>query len=110
MKARILVTPRSLTAERHPYVEELSTHGFDVIYCTPGATPSEEELLALAPDCVGWLAGVESVTPRVIEAAEKLVVISRNGVGVDNLPVDVLARKGVKVMIAGGPTPWGSPS
>lgn len=107
MKARILVTPRSLTAERHPYVEELSTLGFDVIYCTPGATPSEAELLALAPDCVGWLAGVESVTPRVIEAAEKLVVISRNGVGVDNLPADVLARKGVKVMIAGGANAMG---
>ncbi len=102
MNARILVTPRSLTAERHPYVGELSARGYDVIYCTPGATPSEEELLALAPDCVGWLAGVELVTPRVIEAAEKLVVISRNGVGVDNLPIDVLARKGVKVMVAAG--------
>ena len=64
-------------------------------------------MLALAPDCVGWLAGVESVTPRVIEAAEKLVVISRNGVGVDNLPVDVLARKGVKVMVASGANAMG---
>jgi hypothetical protein len=58
MNPRILVTPRSLTAERHPYVEEPSTRGFDVIYCTPGATPSEDELPALAPGCVGWL-GVE---------------------------------------------------
>jgi D-3-phosphoglycerate dehydrogenase len=99
---RILVTPRSLTAERHPYVEALSARGYDVIYCTPGATPSEAELLELAPGCVGWLAGVEPVSPRVIEAAQKLVVISRNGVGVDNLPVDVLARKGVKVMVANG--------
>ncbi len=102
MNARILVTPRSLTAERHPYVEELSTRGFDVVYCTLGATPSEDELLALVPGCVGWLAGVEPVTPRVVEAAEKLVVISRNGSGVDNLPLDVLARKGVQVMIASG--------
>src|SRR5208283_2991130 len=59
VNARILVTPRSLTAERHPYVEELRARGYDVVYCTPGATPSEEELLALAPGCVGWLAGVE---------------------------------------------------
>jgi hypothetical protein len=29
MKPRILVTPRSLTAERHPYVEELSRRGFE---------------------------------------------------------------------------------
>ncbi len=100
--ARILVTPRSLTAEPHPDVERLRANGFDIIYSRPGATPTEEELVALVPDCVGWLAGVEPVTPRVVEAAGNLRVISRNGVGVDNLPVDMLAKKGVKVMIAEG--------
>ena len=35
------------------------------------------------------------------------MVISRNGVGVDNLPADVLARKGVKVMIASGANAMG---
>jgi D-isomer specific 2-hydroxyacid dehydrogenase, catalytic domain len=59
-------------------------------------------LLALAPGCVGWLVGVEPVTPHVVEAADKLMVISRNGSGVDNLPLDVWARKGVKVVIASG--------
>ena len=67
-----------------------------------GAARRQDELIALVPGCVGWLAGVEPVTPRVVEAAEKLVIISRNGSGVDNLPLDVLARKGVKVMIASG--------
>ncbi|NRP74633.1 Hydroxypyruvate reductase [Ensifer psoraleae] len=100
--ARILVTPRSLTAEPHPDVERLRDGGFDVVYSRAGATPTEDELLELVPDCVGWLAGVEPVTPRVVEAAGNLRVISRNGVGVDNLPVDMLAKKGVKIMIAEG--------
>ncbi|MDX3927767.1 MAG: phosphoglycerate dehydrogenase [Shinella sp.] len=102
MNARILVTPRSLTAEPHPEVERLKENGFEIVYSTPGAMPTEDELLDLVPDCVGWLAGVEPVTPRIVEAAAHLKVISRNGVGIDNLPLDMLKEKGVKVMIAEG--------
>lgn len=100
--ARILVTPRSLTAEPHPEVERLRENGFEIVYARAGRTPTEDELVELVPDCVGWLAGVEPVTPRVVEAAVRLKVVSRNGVGVDNLPVDMLARRGVKVMTAEG--------
>ncbi|MCB1445556.1 MAG: phosphoglycerate dehydrogenase [Rhizobiaceae bacterium] len=102
LNGRILVTPRSLTAEAHPDVERLRESGFDIVYSTPGAMPTEDELVALVPGCVGWLAGVEPVTPRIVDAAADLKVISRNGVGVDNLPVDLLANRGVKVMIAEG--------
>lgn len=107
MADRILVTPRSLTAEPHPEVERLRQRGFEIVYSSAGAMPSEEELLALVPDCVGWLAGVEPITPRIIDAAERLKVISRNGVGIDNLPVDVLSERGVQIMIAEGANSMG---
>ena len=99
---RILVTPRSLTSEPHPDIERLRESGFEIVYCKAGATPTEDELVELVPGCVGWLAGVEPVSPRVIAQAGQLKVISRNGVGVDNLPVEVLTERGVKVMIAEG--------
>lgn len=102
MNERILVTPRSLTAEPHPEVERLRNQGFDIVYTTAGAMPTEQELMDLVPDCVGWLAGVEPITPKIISVAEKLKVISRNGVGVDNLPIDTLNERGVKVMVAEG--------
>jgi D-3-phosphoglycerate dehydrogenase len=102
MNERILVTPRSLTAEPHPDIERLKQSGFDIVYCSPGMMPTEDELLNLVPGCVGWLAGVEPVTTKIVEAAGSLRVISRNGVGVDNLPVDALARRGVRIMIAEG--------
>jgi D-3-phosphoglycerate dehydrogenase len=102
MKQRILVTPRSLTAEPHPEVERLRDLGFEIVYSTAGAMPTEQELMTLVPDCVGWLAGVEPVTPRIIAVAEKLKVISRNGVGVDNLPIETLSQRGVQIMIAEG--------
>jgi D-3-phosphoglycerate dehydrogenase / 2-oxoglutarate reductase len=102
MNQRILVTPRSLTAEPHPEVERLRDLGFEIVYSTAGAMPTEQELMTLLPDCVGWLAGVEPVTPKIIAVAEKLKVISRNGVGVDNLPIETLNQRGVQIMIAEG--------
>jgi len=99
---RILVTPRSLTAKRHPALQPLADAGFEIVTCTPGATPGTEELIRLLPGCVGWLAGVEPVAESVIEAADVLRAISRNGTGVDNLPLDLLARRGIRVLKAEG--------
>lgn len=102
MSGRILITPRSLTSGPHPQVARLHAAGFEVITCTPNALPSEDELIRLLPGCVGWLAGIEPVSTKAIEAAHDLRVISRNGTGVDNLPMDTLAQKNIKVAIAGG--------
>ncbi|MBJ6133064.1 phosphoglycerate dehydrogenase [Ochrobactrum sp. Q0168] len=102
MGQRILVTPRSLTAEPHPHIESLRNSGFEIVYSTPGKTPDEDELVRLVSDVSGWLAGVEPVSPRVIEAARALKAISRNGVGTDNLPVELLTERGIKVLIAEG--------
>ncbi|WP_421726128.1 phosphoglycerate dehydrogenase [Bauldia sp.] len=102
MTDRILVTPRSLTPVRHPLVERLSDAGFEVIYSTAGKLPSERELLTLIPGCVGWLAGIEPVSPAVIDAADRLEVIARNGTGIDNLPLDLLRQRGIALTIAQG--------
>jgi len=107
MAKRILITPRSLTAELHPDLDRLQRCGFELVFAAPGMLPGEEELLALVPGCVGWLAGVEPVTPRVVEAAQELKAVSRNGVGVDNLPLDLLASRGVKVLTADGANAMG---
>jgi len=68
------------------------------VFCKPGVQPSEEELLAVLPGCAGYLAGVEKVSARVLEAARGLRVISRYGVGVDNVDLRVAERLGVKVI------------
>lgn len=99
---RILVTPRSVTASGHPSLEKLKAAGFEVVFSTPGKQPTEEELINLLPGCVGYLAGVEKVTARVLEAATDLQVISRNGVGVDNVDLAVAARRGVTICKAVG--------
>ncbi|WP_119393000.1 phosphoglycerate dehydrogenase [Taklimakanibacter lacteus] len=98
----ILVTPRSLTEAPHPAVEELRRQGFDIVYSTAGKLPDETELLRLVPEVVGWLAGVEPVSAKVIAAAPALRVISRNGTGVDNLPLADLSQRGIRLCTADG--------
>ncbi|MDY0873567.1 NAD(P)-dependent oxidoreductase [Dongia rigui] len=99
---RILITPRSLTSGPHPQIDRLRDVGFEIITSTPNALPSEAELISLLPGCVGWLAGIEPVSPQVIAAARDLRIISRNGTGIDNLPLDDLRKRNIAVATAGG--------
>lgn len=99
---RILVTPRSLTSGGHPALEQLTRAGFEVVLSESGKLPDEDALIQYMNGCVGWLAGVEPVSEKVIAAARELKVISRNGVGVDNLPVNALRERDIRVCTADG--------
>ncbi|MEQ8655837.1 MAG: phosphoglycerate dehydrogenase [Hyphomicrobiales bacterium] len=93
----ILVTPRSLSKEGHPALSALEQAGFHLVMPSPGETPGEDALMQALPGCVGWLAGVEPVSERVLAAADRLKVISRNGSGVDNLPLQALEQRAITV-------------
>jgi len=98
MSKRILITPRSLTQHHSPDLQALENAGYELVYVRPGITPTEEELLELVPDCVGWLAGVEPISERVLRAATNLKVISRNGTGIDNIPLNLAQELRIKVL------------
>jgi len=102
---RILVTPRSLTEtglDNVPELELLRTSRYQLVAAPAGRVPTEEELLELVPGCVGWLAGVERIDVRVLEAAKDLQVISRNGAGIDAIDLEAAERAGVRVERATG--------
>lgn len=99
---RILVTPRSVTQHGHPSLGRLQAAGFELVLGPRGRQPEEAELVALLPGCVGYLAGVEPVTARVLSAADDLRVISRNGVGTDNVDLAAARARGVQVLRADG--------
>lgn len=99
---RILVTPRSLSQGGHPALRSLEAAGFELVMPAPGAIPDKSVLIAALPGCVGWLAGVEPVSERVLDAADRLRVISRNGTGVDNLPLQALEARGIELRRAVG--------
>ena len=68
--------------------------GVEVIEAPDG---SEATLAALAADCDGMMTCFAQVTPAVVRAAERCRVISRYGVGVDNIAVDVATELGIPV-------------
>ena len=104
MSGKILITPRSLTRSGHPSLERLRAAGYELVMSTPGQTPSEQELIALLPGCVGWLAGVEPITAAVLEsaAAGSLRAISRNGTGINNVDPGAAQRRNIAVLRAIG--------
>lgn len=102
MANRIAVTPRSLSGAGHPALGRLVERGFEIVFPAPGRTPSEEELLQTIPGCVGWLAGVEPISSKVLDAAPNLRVISRNGTGVDNIDLGEAEARGIAVERAVG--------
>ncbi len=60
---------------------------------------SEAELLPLVTDAVAMVVRSETkVTKKVLEAAPKLRVVGRAGVGVDNVDVESATQRGVVVM------------
>lgn len=94
---KVLVTPRSLKSADHPALRPLRDAGFEMIFPSPGVSPDADTLKAALPGCQGWLAGVEKITADVIQAAPDLKIISRNGVGVDNVDLEAAKARGVLV-------------
>lgn len=100
---RVLVTPRSLSVGGgHSSLDLLRKRGFEIITPAPGRTPSADELATSLQGCVGWIAGVEPVPDWVLDNASDLRVVSRNGSGIDNLPLESLKARGIKVRSAVG--------
>jgi D-3-phosphoglycerate dehydrogenase / 2-oxoglutarate reductase len=100
MSQRILITPRSLTQAPSLDLAPLKKAGYELVYGPAGRMPTENELLQLVPGSVGWLAGVEVISERVLRSATELQAISRNGTGIDNIPVSLAQQLGIKVLRA----------
>jgi D-3-phosphoglycerate dehydrogenase len=99
---KILITPRSLTKDGDPALDLLTREGFELVFSTPGKMPEEAELIRRLPGCVGYLAGVEPITGAVLEAADTLQVISRNGTGISTIDLQAAQRLNIKIMRAEG--------
>jgi D-3-phosphoglycerate dehydrogenase len=83
-------------------LSRLERAGYTVVLSSAGRFPTEGELTQLLPDCIGFLAGVEPVTAKVLKSARSLRVISRNGSGLDNIDLDAARKLNIKVCRAEG--------
>lgn len=60
-------------------------------------TLKEDEVIQAAHDAIGMIAGTEPLTRRVLSQLPQLKVISRCGVGIDNVDLDYAKKQGIKV-------------
>lgn len=77
-------------------IERLREAGFEVLF---KEYPSEDELVMLVKDVDALIVRSKPVvTRKVIEAARKLKIIGRSGVGLDNIDLEAAKERGIKVI------------
>jgi D-3-phosphoglycerate dehydrogenase len=96
-ECKVLVTPTTYGKGDPRLCRELEAAVGEVIYNPAGRPLSSNELRELLPGCDGYIAGLDHIDARALEAADRLRVVARYGVGVDNVDLTAARRKGIVV-------------
>jgi D-3-phosphoglycerate dehydrogenase len=96
-ESRLLVTPTSYGKNDSRLKTELEALVGEVIYNPTGKPLKSPEVAALLPGVDGYIAGVDAIDRAALEHADKLRVISRYGVGVDSVDLQVARERGIVV-------------
>lgn len=94
---KILTSPSSFGQVGPEPFDLLTQNGYEYINNPYGRKLTEDEVIELAKDCVGIVAGVEPLTARVMDALTELKVISRVGIGMDSVDLNYAKEKGIIV-------------
>lgn len=97
MAKKICISTTSFAEYDNSYLEQCRKKGFEIIFNPHGRKIREDELIILAQDAQGLIAGTESITEDVLLKLPNLKVISRCGTGLDNVDLNAARRLGIKV-------------
>ncbi|MHA2052758.1 MAG: NAD(P)-dependent oxidoreductase [Candidatus Hodarchaeales archaeon] len=97
IKMKILISSRSFGKSSKRPLETLKKRGFEVAINPFGRKMTEKELIERVPEVVGIVAGTEKISEAVISSGPKLKVISRAGIGIDNIDLKAVKKKGILV-------------
>lgn len=102
---KILTSPSSMGQVGDEPFKILRGKGFEIINNPYSRKLTEDEVIDIAKDCIGIVAGVEPLSKRVIDALPNLKCISRVGVGMDSVDLEYAKQKGIIVVnTPDGPT------
>lgn len=102
MSKKILITPRSFGKTSNVPFEMLNKYGYEIIRNEAGLKYSEDELLDIIEDVDGVIVGLDPITERVLKKGKKLKVVSKYGVGLDNIDLEAAKKLGIKVTYTPG--------
>lgn len=96
-QAHLLVTPTSFGKNDPRLKTELEALTRSVTYNSSGKPLSSNEVADLLQDVDGYIAGLDVIDRSALAKADELKVISRYGVGVDNVDLEAAIEKGIVV-------------
>ena len=99
MSKTILVTGPDLAAEAKALAQ---SHGYELVHMPAYSDSAVISDYMAKTGAVGIVSRMGRIDASVIEAAPQLRVISKHGVGVDNIDIVAAAKRGIPVLVATG--------
>ena len=96
-ECRLLVTPTSYGKNDPRLKTQLEEQVGEVIYNPTGKPLTSAEVAQLLPGIDGYIAGLDGIDAQALQAADRLKVIARYGVGVDKVDLVAAREKGIVV-------------
>lgn len=94
---KVLVTPRSFAKNDNTPLQLLQQHGVEVLQNPTGGIMTQEQMKQHIAGCQGVIIGVDPLGADVLAAAPDLKVVSKYGVGVDNIDLNYCKAHGIQV-------------
>lgn len=100
-ESNVLVASRSFGKNCPEMIEKMKSAGCVFLPHRFDRAPTEDELVSVIGEVEVLISGTEPVTDRVLAAAPRLRVISKHGVGYDNIDLTAAKARGIPVAVAG---------
>ncbi|MDQ0220738.1 hydroxyacid dehydrogenase [Peribacillus cavernae] len=102
MTQKVFVTPRSFGKNSSVPLNLLKDQGYEIVMNPYNRILSKEEMITLIKDANGIIVGVDPLDKEVLHHAKKLKVISKYGVGTDNIDMGFARELGIPVTTTQG--------
>ncbi len=99
---KILITPRSFASFSDEPLKMLTERNYKIKRNNTGRPYRKEEMLKLIRDVDGIIIGIDELSTEIIEEANTLKVISKYGIGLDNIDINMATNK--KIIVTNTPT------
>jgi len=105
MNEKIIITTSSFGKYDRAPLEMLEENKIEYTLNPYGRQLTEHEVISLGENVTGIIAGTETLSDYVFSNLARLKVISRCGVGTDNIDIDAAEKRGIRVYnVPSGPT------
>lgn len=98
MAKKIAITTTSFAEYESAPLDLLEENDFEVVKNNLGHKLDKKKTLELGKGCIGIVAGTETYSRDILEKLVGLKVISRCGVGIENIDINCAKDFGIKVM------------